>query len=187
MKKTIFMALVAATFTFAGASAQEESNGKDRAEMMKEMISKQADRLAEDLKLDDSKAEAFKKTYTEYRTKEMELRFGGAAKAKQAKGQKSEKSKRPEITDAKADSIMTASFARQESELKLKQEYYAKLKSEVGAAAAMKALMPRQQMNRGGQGGGQGGQRGGFGGQRGGFGGGQQGGFGGPGNMDGGF
>lgn len=183
MKKTFFMALVAATFTFAGASAQEENNsGKDRAEMVKEWISKQADKLAEDLKLDDSRAAAFKKTYTEYRTKEMELRFGGAAKARQGKGQKG---KRPEITDAKADSIMTASFDRQESELKLKKEYYAKLKSEVGAAAAMKALMPRQQMNRGGQGGG---QRGGFGGgQRGGFGGGQQGGFGGPGNMGGGF
>lgn len=63
MKKMIFAVLAFTTVSFCGAWAQDEAKNKtNREEMFKNMVSKQADKLAEDMKLDDSKAADFKKT-----------------------------------------------------------------------------------------------------------------------------
>lgn len=171
MKKMIFMAFVLTAMTFTGAKAQDNGNdGKDRKEIFKEMLTKQAEKLAEDMKLSDDKAADFKTLFQEYKTKEMEMKFGNATKKKGAG--KQEKGKRQEMTDAQADSLMNANFETQEKELQLRKEYYAKFKAQVGAANAWKIFAP-QQMRPGRANGQQNNGRGGFGG---GFGGGMPGG-----------
>lgn len=176
MKKMIYAALALMAITTTGAKAQDKSDSDDRAAKMKEMISKQAENLAEQMKLSDDKTADFKTLYVEYRTKEFELRANGM---KNASGKKSKK-KDDEMTDAKADSLINASFEMQENELKLKKTYYPKFKSLVGAANAYKVFGNRGQMRRqntNNNNNGQGGQN--FGGQRpgGDFGGGMPGGF----------
>lgn len=78
MKKMIFAVLAFTTVSFSGAWAQDEAKNKtNREEMFKNMVSKQADKLAEDMKLDDSKAADFKKLFEEYKNKEVALKFSG--------------------------------------------------------------------------------------------------------------
>lgn len=93
----------------------------------------------------------------------MALKFSGK-KAKNNADNK-EKGKRKKMTDAKADSLMTASFETQEKELQLRKEYYSKFKAQIGAANAYKVISPRPQMMFGPQGR-PGNGRGGFGGGR---------------------
>ena len=103
MKKMIFAVLAFTTVSFSGAWAQDEAKNKtNREEMFKNMVSKQADKLAEYMKLDDSKAADFKKLFEEYKNKEVALKFSGK-KAKNNADNK-EKGKRKKMTDAKADS-----------------------------------------------------------------------------------
>lgn len=164
MRKMIFAVLAFTTVSFSGAWAQDEAKNKtNREEMLKNMVSKQADKLAEDMKLDDSKATDFKKLFEEYKNKEVALKFSGK-KAKNNADNK-EKGKRKKMTDAKADSLMTASFETQEKELQLRKEYYSKFKAQIGAANAYKVISPRPQMMFGPQGR-PGNGRGGFGGGR---------------------
>lgn len=164
MKKMIFAVLAFTTVSFSGVWAQDEAKNKtNREEMFKNMVSKQADKLAEDMKLDDSKAADFKKLFEEYKNKEVALKFSGK-KAKNNADNK-EKGKREKMTDAKADSLMTASFETQEKELQLRKEYYSKFKAKIGAANAYKVISPRPQMMFGPQGR-PGNGRGGFGGGR---------------------
>lgn len=175
MKKMIFTALVLAT-AFTGVKAQDNDDSqKNREKFRTEMISKQAEQLAEDMKLDDSKVTEFKTLFTEYKTKEMELKFADKKESK-ARG-KQNKAKREEMTDAKADSVMNANFEKQEKELSLQKEYYAKFKEMLGAANAFKIFSQRPQFGPGMGGGPQmrnrGGNDGGFGGD---FGGGRPGG-----------
>lgn len=172
MKKMILMAFVLTAITFTGAKAQDNGkDGKNREEIFKEMLTKQADKLAEDMKLSDDKAADFKTLFQEYKTKEMNLKFKDGQKKKGAG--KQEKGKRQEMTDARADSLMTANFETQEQQLQLRKEYYAKFKAQIGAANAWKIFSPQQMMRPGAAGGQQNNRRGGFGG---GFGGGMPGG-----------
>lgn len=164
MKKMIFAVLAFTTVSFSGAWAQDEAKNKtNREEMFKNRVSKQADKLAEDMKLDDSKAADFKKLFEEYKTKAVAVKFGNK-KVKRNAG-KQEKGKREKMTDAKADSLMTASFETQEKELQLRKEYYSKFKAKIGAANAYKVISPRPQMMFGPKGR-PGNGRGGFGGGR---------------------
>ena len=148
MKKIIFAVVALSAFSLNGASAQENAkNGQNREEMRKAMVSKQAERLVEEMKLDDSKAADFKKLFEEYKNKEIELAFAGRKEKRGSdKAGKQEKGRRAAMTDAKADSLMNASFEKQEKELQLRKEYYAKFKAQVGAANAYKVVMPRPQM-----------------------------------------
>lgn len=172
MKKMILMAFVLTAITFTGAKAQDNGkDGENREEIFKEMLTKQADKLAEDMKLSDDKAADFKTLFQEYKTKEIKLKFQNAQNMKGAG--KKEKGKRQEMTDAKADSLMTADFETQEQQLQLRKEYYAKFKAQIGAANAWKIFSPQQMMRPGAAGGQQNNRRGGFGG---GFGGGMPGG-----------
>ena len=137
MKKMIFAVLAFTTVSFSGAWAQDEAKNKtNREEMFKNMVSKQADKLAEDMKLDDSKAADFKKLFEEYKNKEVALKFSG----KKAKN-------------------------NADKELQLRKEYYSKFKAQIGAANAYKVISPRPQMMFGPQGR-PGNGRGGFGGGR---------------------
>ena len=111
----------------------------------------------------------------------MALKFSG--KKEKSNAGKKEKGKREKMTDAKADSLMNASFETQEKELQLRKEYYKKFKAQVGAANAYKVLSPRPQMMFGPEGRPNNG-RGGFGGGGNGRPGGN---FGGPGSMGGDF
>lgn len=78
MKKMIFAVLAFTTVSFSGAWAQDKAKNKtNREEMFKNMVSKQADKLAEDMKLDDSKAADFKNIFEEYKNKEVALKFSG--------------------------------------------------------------------------------------------------------------
>lgn len=166
MKKIILSALVIVASGFAQVKAQDRPNdGKTPEEFMKEMVSKQADKLAEDMKLESDKATEFKTLFTEYKTQEMSARMPKAQNGDKKK-EGGKKAKRGELTDAQADSLATANFETQEKELQLRKDYYAKFKSLVGAANAYKVVMARQQGPRGNQQGRQGGPDGGFGGGR---------------------
>lgn len=148
MKKIIFAVLALSAFSLNGALAQENAkDGQDREEMRKKIVSKQAEKFVEEMKLDDSKAADFKKLFEEYKNKEIELAFAGKKEnGGSDKAGKREKGKRASMTDAKADSLVNASFEKQEKELQLRKEYYAKFKAQVGAANAYKVVMPRPQM-----------------------------------------
>ena len=171
MKKLIFAMLALSAFSPKGVLAQEKAkDGQNREEMRKAMVAKQAERLVGEMKLDDSKAADFMKLFEEYKNKEQALRFAGK-KEKDGAGKtgRREKGKRAAMTDAKADSLVNASFEKQEKELQLRKEYYAKFKAQVGAANAYKVVMPRPQVmpgmnnragGRGGFGGGPGGRPG---------------------------
>ncbi len=70
MKKMIFAVLAFTTVSFSGAWAQDEAKNKtNREEMLKNMVSKQADKLAEDMKLGDSKAADFKNSSKSTKTR----------------------------------------------------------------------------------------------------------------------
>lgn len=89
MKKMIFAVLAFTTVSSSGAWAQDEAKNKtNREEMFKNMVSKQADKLAEDMKLDDSKAADFKKLFEEYKNKEVALKFSGKKAKKQCRQQR---------------------------------------------------------------------------------------------------
>lgn len=146
MKKVVYLLAGFAALTFTGVQAQDDGGqGGDPAEFAKKMISNQADALAKDLDLDDSKAADFKTLFTEYKEKEFALKSNdNGAKGKGKKGGKKE-AKRPKMSDSQADSLMTARFELQENELKLQKEYYGKLKQQFGAAVAFRVLSPQQQ------------------------------------------
>lgn len=146
MKKVVYLAAVLAAFTFTGVQAQDEGRqGGDPAEFAKKMISNQADALVKDLDLDESKVADFKTLFTEYKEKELSLRFSGRGQNKAKKGESKKEGKRSKISDSKADSLMTARFEQQEKELQLQKEYYEKFKQQVGAVAAYRVMAPRQQ------------------------------------------
>lgn len=177
MKRMIFAAAVFAAVSVQSVMAQDSESKQDKEAAMKEMISKQADGIAKQLGLSEDKTADFKTLFTEYKTKEMALRFAGM---KKAAGKNI--GKKQTLTDEKADSLMNAYLEREASELQLKKEYYSKFKNKIGAAAAYRVLSSRAQMRREGNNGGN--SRGGNG--RGGFGGGQRGvNFGGLGNYGG--
>ncbi len=148
MKKFIVAMLALSALTPGVVSAQENAgNEQNREEMRKAMVNKQAERLAEEMKLDDSKAADFKTLFEEYKGEEQALRrTEKKGNTLQNKAGKRKKEKRAIMTDAKADSLANASFERQEKELSLRKEYYGKFKALVGAANAYKVVMPQPRM-----------------------------------------
>ncbi len=189
MKRLLIAAFALLISSSANVMAQNsDSDKKNREENMKKMTTEQAQRLAKEMKLDDAKTKTFTDLYVEYRTKEMELRFASMNKANRERGEKKEGKKAETMTDAQADSLITATFSRTQKELDLKKEYYEKFRKDFTPSQLVKvfAAQPRfdrngARSNRNGQGGNfNGGGRGGFGGQ------GNGGGFGGP-DMGGGF
>ena len=85
MKKLLFVALALFSYAGTGVMAQENNSDadNDRKEKAKEFITKQAERMAKNLKLDDAKTKTFTDLLVEYRTQEMELRMSSAANRRQ--------------------------------------------------------------------------------------------------------
>ena len=162
MKKLLFVALALFSYAGTGVMAQENNSDadNDRKEKAKEFITKQAERMAKNLKLDDAKAKTFTDLLVEYRTQEMELRMSSAANRRQEN-----RKKRSQTTDAQADSLIQARFELEQKQLELKKTYYDKFRKDfTQPRIGNNVRRPRNFQNR------PGGPQGGFGGPDGGFG-----------------
>lgn len=172
MKKLLFVALALFSYAGTGIMAQENNSDadNDRKEKAKEFITKQAERMAKNLKLDDAKTKTFTDLLVEYRTQEMELRMSSAANRRQEN-----RKKRSQMTDAQADSLIQARFELEQKQLELKKTYYDKFRKDFTPSQLVNVFMPQPRIgnnvrrprnfqNR------PGGPQGGFGGPDGGFG-----------------
>ncbi len=157
MKKfMIMMALLFVAGTSVNVMAQDNAG---RGERMKQMQKERAERLAKDMKLEKEQVEKFVALYTEYQSALAALRTNTPAEPRSRNIKK--------MTDAQADSVVLAGFARTEKELAIKKEYYSKMKSDFTPAQLVQVFAPqrndgqRMQRNRNFNGGG---RDGGFGG-----------------------
>ena len=145
--------------------AQENNSDadNDRKEKAKEFITKQAERMAKNLKLDDAKTKTFTDLLVEYRTQEMELRMSSAANRRQEN-----RKKRSQMTDAQADSLIQARFELEQKQLELKKTYYDKFRKDFTPSQLVNVFMPQPLIGNNVRR--PGGPQGGFGGPDGGFG-----------------
>ncbi len=178
MKKTFAVMAMAAMVSMNGF-AQERGN-------MEEMVQKQAEKMAEDFELTDSKKEQFVTDYQAMQKEMMELQQKPEGE-KPGEGQsddqskKEKKSRKNKMTDEEAQAQLEQMLDQQQKQLDITRTYYGKMKSYLTGNQLMRVFQRQMQGGRQGQRGGQRQQQqGGFGGgSQGGFGGGPQGGFGG--------
>lgn len=187
MKKTMIMTLVAMMAMTANAQ-REEMTPEQREARRVEMVQKQGERLAKQMKLDNNAKNTFIATYTEYRNELNALNPDG-----EIKQQPEAHGVQKEYTEEQAKAKLKEIVEKQQKEiekstkrLEITQKYMAIFEKSLTAQQLIK-VFTLQQRNQFGRQNGQGGQRqGNFGGQRpGGFGGQRPGGFGGQ--MPGGF
>lgn len=117
--KAIILTVALAVATIFAANAQEmKARGNGQAQRMNpvEMYSRIADRLAEQLKLDDEKSALFKVLYIDYLTARQN--------AIHPKGENEENADKDEkMTDAKAKEQLEKTFVAQEAAVKVDREY----------------------------------------------------------------
>ena len=197
MRHTILGLITMATLTF-GFNANTNAQDNDRAERRTEMQSRQRERLAKELKLNDEQKTKFNDVYARYQNELAALMAPaegvdaqtGASAQQESKSKKEKK----ELTEAEATAELQKYFdqqaeqlQKQQARLDIQKKYCAELSAFLTPQQLVKVF--RQQRGRNGNGNGQQRQRGnrdnrdGFGGgpRGGGFGGGDRGGFGGPG------
>lgn len=179
MRKFLMICAVALMAVVGTTQAQNNNRQRMSKEDMSKMLQKRAESQAKMLKLSDSEKEVYVKTAVEYLTKEMEIRQSGAPKA-----EKKEDNKKT-LTDAEAEEQIEKNFKQEEEQLKLKREYYQKMKDAGFKPSQLVVLFGRQinrmnnNRNRNNNNNFNGGPGEGFGGPGGGFGGPGGGGFGG--------
>ncbi len=166
MKKT-FLVMAIAALVSVNSFAQDGNRPN-----MEEMAQKQAEKLAEDLKLEDSNKTQFLADYQAMQKEVMALRQQPDAK-EQAGDQSSKKDKkRKELTDEEAQAQLEQMIDQQKKQLDIVSTYYDKMKSYLTGNQLMRVF--QRQLQGGGRQMGQRGNR--QGGQQGGFEGGPQGG-----------
>ena len=186
MKRIFLLLLVAFTMgSTLTLSARDKKEDKNERPDRKEAGTRQATRMATELKLSDELQKWFIPLYAEYQdTLRSVRRPAGKPDGEKADKQKADKdskdSERGKLTDEQATKRIEETFAQEEQELQLKRAYYARFKEKLTPQQMLTIFCrPAMNANRGPQ---QGGRPGGQmrqGGQ-GGFGGGMpQGGFGG--------
>ena len=187
MKKIVLMMAIA-LMSVASVKAQGgQMSDEDRAQRRAEMIQRQGEELAKDLKLSDSEKTSFMELYTKYQNEMFSLfQF---QRRDQNNGE--ERKRLSEMTDEEVTARIQEAFARQEQQieqqkarLEIQKKYYAEFSKTLKPQQLIRIFgQQRPQGQRGQQGNQQGqrgnGGRGGFGGPGGGFGG-PGGGFGGP-------
>ncbi len=133
MKRTILSLIVALSLgtTITAATLDKKDNSKDR----KEMSTRQATRMASELKLDDKQQAWFIPLYAEYQDTLRSLRRPQGkpeAPNNEADGEKKKKEKKnAQLTNEEATKQIEQTFEREEMELKLKREYYAKFQQQL--------------------------------------------------------
>ena len=174
MKKVLFVALIC---IFACSAVFAQNQGRSRGERpdFGKMIEKQAEKIAQDLALEDAVSAKFVPLYVEYRTEMMNLRRGSMNRGDRDK----------KMTDEEVEARILAGFDSERKTAELKESYYKKFRELMNPSLIQKmyGLEMRGMMPQGGQGG-HGYPQGGPGGGRPS---GMGGGFGGPGGMGGGF
>ena len=188
MKKIVLMMAIA-LMSVASVKAQGgQMSDEERAQRRAEMIQRQGEELAKDLKLSDSEKTSFMELYTKYQNEMMsQFQF---QRRDQNNGE--ERKKLSEMTDEEVTARIQEAFARQaqqieqqKARLEIQKKYYAEFSKTLKPQQLIRIFgQQRPQGQRGQQGNQQGqrgqrgnGGRGGCGGPGGGFGGG---GFGGP-------
>ncbi len=190
MKQKVLV-LAMAMMGIVSVNAQEEQmSDEDRAQRRAEMIQRQGESLAEDMKLSDEEKTSFMETYTKYQNELMSQLQGRSGNRNEGEDRK----KLSEMTDEEVTARIEEAFSRQEKQiemqkarLEIQKKYYAEFSKTLKPQQLIRIFgqqRPRGQQN--GQNGensrnNQRGQRGGFG--RGGGFGGPGGGFGGPGGF----
>ena len=164
----VMLALLLVGATSINAQEQEQGQRRQRQRMdPTEMYTRAGERLAKQMKLDDEKKQTFLVLYLDYMATRQNA---GDPKGEELNGQ-DEKIDMKKLTDAQATELIQKQFTKQEKQLAVDKEYYAKFLEILTPAQTAQIYLQ------------QGGQRGGFrqnggegGGQRGGMGGGPRGG-----------
>lgn len=119
MKKFILSALTLVLVSVA-TMAQNNNGGQRQRMNPAEMYSMQAERIAKQIKLDDSKAESFKVLYVDYQT----ARRNAARPKGEKEGEENVDFKK--MTDAQANELIQQHFAAQEAQLAVDKAYLPK-------------------------------------------------------------
>ena len=185
--KKIVLVMAMALIGVASVKAQDgQMSDEERAQRRAEMIQRQGEELAKDMKLSDSEKTSFMELYTKYQNELMsQFQF---QRRNQNNGE--ERKKLSEMTDEEVTARIQEAFARQEQQieqqkarLEIQKKYYAEFSKTLKPQQLIRIFGQQRPQGQRGQQGQQGqrgqrgnGGRGGFGGPGGGFGGG----FGGP-------
>ena len=129
MKKTLFIILMACTLTLPALAQRSDKRGDSKAR-----TEKQAETMAQRLKLDDATAEWFKPIYVKMQDT---LRAVKRPSQTPQTGEKSEK-KREELTELQAAQRIEDIFTAAEKEVALKRIYYKRLSEKLTQVQLLK-------------------------------------------------
>ena len=129
MKKTLFIILMACTLTLPALAQRSDKRGDSKAR-----TEKQAETMAQRLKLDDATTEWFKPIYVEMQDT---LRAVKRPSQTPQTGEKSEK-KRGELTELQAAQRIEDIFTAAEKEVALKRIYYKRLSEKLTQVQLLK-------------------------------------------------
>lgn len=157
MKTKIMLAAIAMLLTTTTVmNAQESGSGRGQRQRMDptEMYTRQADRLAKQMKLDEDKANTFKTLYLDYQTARQN--------AANPKGERADNERvdMENLTDAQASELIQKHFQTQEAQLAIDKKYFPVF-LEILTPAQTAQIYIQRGMGRGNMGGRQGGGRGG--------------------------
>lgn len=143
-----FVAAMLMVLTAVPAMAQDNGEARKEKFDVAELYNKNANRMAKQMKLEDTEKDKFVALYIEYQT---------ARNGSQEFGKKndSEKSESREMTDEKAKKLIEKNFSDRERQLKVDKEYYPKFAEFLTAKQLMPVFMTgggmRPDRNRQGQ------------------------------------
>ena len=154
------MLLLATVLGTQVMSAQQQKEGKrpERKRMTREqMYERKANRLAENLALDDKTAEKFKATYTKY-MEEMQALWKKDMPQKPEAGKEGEqvKKERKALTDAEVEKMIKERFEQSRKMLDIREKYYEEFRKFLSPKQIQKVYdsemndkaRPRKEMNR---------------------------------------
>lgn len=140
MKRTITLLLLALTLSTA-ASAQENQDRKPgQLPDRKEMATKHAERMAQQLKLDDQTKEWFLPIYVEYQDTLQSVN------RPQQPAEKKKKKEKETLSDEEALAKVESTFAAEETRVALRRAYYARFKEKLTAQQLMTIFCEQNRM-----------------------------------------
>ena len=137
-RTTIFAVALLCIANVATAQNSDKKSNERKTVTPEEMAGQRADRLVEELGLDDNAAARFKSIYTRYAKEQQALR---PTAPKQDATQKAPERKAQ--TDADIDAQNKARFAQQRKELDLQEKYYNEFRSVLSARQTNKVMEPQ--------------------------------------------
>ena len=137
-RTTIFTVALLCIANVATAQNSDKKSNERKTVTPEEMAGQRADRLVEELGLDDNAAARFKSIYTRYAKEQQALRPNAPKQDAEKKAPE-----RKAQTDADIDAQNKARFAQQRKELDLQEKYYNEFRSVLSARQTNKVMGPQ--------------------------------------------